>query len=117
MARSIVSRRPAHSSQSKQSPDETQGSARARRDSFDDLSRRLLVTVSHIKLVSQHFGDFSGLSLEDSYAGMTLHEAAQDLDALYNEVDTWYVQHEHRPKAPDTTAEVSRYERLKGRQP
>ena len=71
-------RRPAGSSPSARStqPQQQSGPA-ASEDSFDGLFSRLLVTVSHIKLVSRHFGDLSRLSLEDSYAGMTLHEAAK----------------------------------------
>lgn len=101
MARPIVSRRPAHSSLSTPlPPDEILGCppAGGEADTFDFLSRRLLVAVSHIRLVSQHFGDLSSLDREDAAAGLTLSEAAQDLDSLYNEIDTWYVQHVHRPK-------------------
>lgn len=65
---------------------------------FDEIFRRLLVSVSHIKLVAQRFGDLSSLSQKDAPAGLTLCEAAQDLDALYDDLDTWYVRHEHRPK-------------------
>jgi len=90
---------------------ETQQQSAPAEDSFDDLFRRLLIAVSHIKLVSQHFGDLSGLSLEDSYAGMTLHEAANDLDQLYSEIDAWYVQHEHRPKT-----EESGHDSIKGQE-
>src|ERR1700744_2759816 len=67
-------------------------------DSFDDLFRRLLLAISHVRLVAQHFCDLSSLDHEDAPAGLTLYEAAQDLDALYSELDTWYVQHEHEPK-------------------
>lgn len=62
------------------------------------LSRRLLVAINQVMLVSQHFGDLTSLSPEDAPAGLTLYQAAQDLDQLYNELDAWEVQHEHRPK-------------------
>lgn len=55
----------------------------AQSDEFASLSRRLLVTVNHIVLVSQHFGDLADLPPEHVTAGMTLCEAAKDLDRLY----------------------------------
>src|SRR5581483_8114742 len=105
MAKTDSTRHPAGSSLSAQSPEVSQQSAPAK-DPFDALSRRLLVAVSHIKLASQHFGDLSSLSREDVPAGMTLFEAAQDLEQLYNDIDAWYVQYEHIPKAAET-AELS----------
>ena len=71
----------------------------AQSDEFASLSRRLLVTVNHIVLVSQHFGDLANLPPEDVPAGMTLHEAAKDLDRLYDELDAWYVRGEHTSKS------------------
>ena len=65
---------------------------------FSALLRRLLVSISHVNLVTQHFGDFTSLSQEDAPAGLTLIEAARNLDQLYNEIDAWYVHHEHVAK-------------------
>ena len=44
-------------------------------EEFAGLSRRLLVTVNHVVLVSQHFGDLADLPAEHVAAGMTLCEA------------------------------------------
>ena len=71
----------------------------AQSDEFGALFRRLLVSISHVRLVTQHFGDFTSLRPEDASAGLTLLEAAQDLDRLYNELDAWYVHHEHFRKS------------------
>lgn len=103
MATRHSTRRPVGSSLSTRSPEAPQQSTSADgKDPFDDLFRRLLVAISHVQLVTQHFGDLSGLSREDAPAGMTLYEAAQDLDQLYDDLDSWYVQHEHRPKTIET---------------
>jgi hypothetical protein len=59
---------------------------------------------SHQACFPAFFGDLSSLSLEDSYAGMTLQEAAQDLEALYCKLDSWYVQNEDRPKVSDAAS-------------
>ena len=67
-------------------------------DEFGALLRRLLVSVNHVMLVSQHFGDLADLPPEHAPAGITLHVAAQDLDVLYSEIDSWHVRHEHAPK-------------------
>lgn len=103
MAKPIVSRRPAVASLSPHSAEpEQQSGPAASEDPFDDLFRRLLVAVSHVRLVSQHFGDLSSLDPEDVPAGLTLFEAAQDLDALYDDLASWSVRHEHRPKTTKT---------------
>jgi hypothetical protein len=91
MAMPIVPRRSAGSSLS------------AELDEFAGLSRRLLVSINHVVLVSQHFGDLADLPPEHAPAGMTLHMAAQDLDRLYNEIDSWHVRHEHVPKSADVS--------------
>jgi hypothetical protein len=70
----------------------------AQSDEFGALFRRLLVSISQVNLVTQHFGDFTSLRPEDASAGLTLHQAAADLDQLYNEIDSWYVRHEHFSK-------------------
>lgn len=67
----------------------------AQTDEFAALSRRLLVAINQILLVSQHFGDLAGLNAEDVPAGLTLHQAAKDLDQLYNELDSWDVLLKH----------------------
>lgn len=71
----------------------------AQTDEFAALSRRLLITINQVMLVSQHFGDLTSLSPDDVPAGLTLDQAAKDLDRLYNELDSWEVRHEHRMKA------------------
>ena len=75
-------------------------------DEFAALSRRLLVAVNQVMLVSQHFGDLAGLSREDAPAGLTLHQAAKDLDRLYNELDAWDVRHEHFSKSAGRQLDV-----------
>ena len=70
----------------------------AQSDEYAGLSRRLLVTVNHIELVAQRFGDLADLPPDYVAAGMTLCEAAKDLDRLYEEIDSWYVRHEHFAK-------------------
>lgn len=79
--------------------DSAGSSLSAETDEFAGLSRRLLVTVNHVVLVAQHFADLADLPSEHVAAGMTLCEAAKDLDRLYEELDSWYVRHEHQPKA------------------
>ena len=78
------------------------GASAAHDKEFNALLRRLLISVNHVMLVSQHFGDFSSFSEEDAPAGLTLHEAANSLDRLYNEIDAWSVHHEHvaKPEKP-----------------
>jgi hypothetical protein len=71
----------------------------AQSDEFASLSRRLLVSINHVALAAQSFGDLADLPREHVPAGMTLHEAAKDLDRLYDELDAWYVGHEHSPKS------------------
>jgi hypothetical protein len=72
----------------------------AQSDEFDAIFRRLLISINHVRLVAQHFGDLSGLSAEDAPAGTTLHQAAADLDRLHNELDAWDVRYDHIPKSP-----------------
>ena len=83
----------------------------AQSDEFGALFRRLLVSISHVRLVTQHFGDFTSLRPEDASAGLTLHQAAADLDRLYNELDVWYIGHEHFRKfgefSPACASELS----------
>ena len=67
----------------------------AQSDEFAGLQRRLLVAINQLMLVSQHFGDLTSLSSEDAPAGLTLQVAVEDLDQLYNELDSWDVRHEH----------------------
>lgn len=78
--------------------DSAGSSLSAQSDEFTGLSRRLLVTVNHVVLVAQHFGDLADLPLDHVPAGMTLCEAAKDLDRLYEELDSWHVRHEHFAK-------------------
>src|ERR1700722_14718133 len=75
----------------------------AQPDEFGALLRRLLVSVNHVALVSQQFGDLSDLPPEHVPAGMTLHMAAQDLDRLYDELDAWNVRYEHLAKPLQTS--------------
>ena len=67
-------------------------------DEYAGLSRRLFVTVNHIVLVAQNFGDVADLPPDHVAAGMTLCEAAKDLGRLHEEPDSWYVRHEHFAK-------------------
>ncbi len=74
----------------------------AQSDEFGALLRRLLISINHVRLVAQHFGDLSELSAEDAPAGTTLYQAAADLEGLHNELDAWDVRYEHVPKSPAT---------------
>ena len=64
---------------------------------FSALLRRLLISVNHLELVSQHFGDLASLPQEHVPAAFTLQGAAEALDSFYNELDSWWVRHTHLP--------------------
>jgi hypothetical protein len=66
---------------------------------FDDLQHRFLGLLSRFQLAARDFGDFTRLPKEHVPAAHVASEAANELDELYDQIDEWYVHHEHRPKA------------------
>jgi hypothetical protein len=59
---------------------------------FAAIQRRLLISINHIQLASQHFADLTSLGVDDQAAGLTVHEAAKALDGIYSDLDTWWVR-------------------------
>jgi hypothetical protein len=68
------------------------------RDEFADLRRRLLVTVSQLRVVSDVFGDLSGLPEEYVAAGLVTHEVTEDLGEIWEDLDAWHVSRTHELK-------------------
>jgi len=65
---------------------------------FADLQRRFLVLVNQFRLIAENFGDISWVPEEHSAAAFLFPIAAEELDAIYDRIDAWYVHHEHIAK-------------------
>ncbi len=73
---------------------------------FDELQRRLLGVLQHLRLVDQRLYDFQNVSRDLEPAGVVLHDATEVLDSLYDEIDAWHTRHVHAPKRPLTDEEI-----------
>lgn len=63
---------------------------------FADIMRRFLITIGHVQLAADKFGDLSELPAGYEQAGLTVCEAAKSLNKLHDELDQWSVQHTPR---------------------
>ena len=89
-----------------ESPREPSGTRAQGPSEFDELQRRLLGVLQHLRLVDQRLYDFQNVSRDLEPAGVVLHDATEVLDSLYDEIDAWHTRHVHAPKRPLTDEEI-----------
>ena len=71
-------------------------------EEFSALLRRLLVTLNQLTLAADHFGDLSGVGVEDVPACLTMQEAVKGLDDIYDGLDRWSVAWpKHAPRGEE----------------
>ena len=69
-------------------------------ETFDALDHRLLSMMSRLQCVVENFRDYTGLANELHPAAFFLQETAEDMVKFRGDLESWYMAHEHTPKAP-----------------
>ncbi len=67
-------------------------------DEFRWLLHKHRVLISQLHLASKHFGDLSGLPVDQVAAGLVVQEASAELHALHDKLHDWHARWHNAPR-------------------